>query len=143
MQVEALKEALKTEQAEKARLNMARENLELNLESMRANLQQLSRELAYHRSAPDEPTQDQQQQQQQQGSKEVSLFPCACKRHSNMVPQNSCYTHGSGAQLCTSLPEISEAIKLTMIEGSTNMCYVCSTAQSELHFVDPAIISGL
>jgi len=84
VQVEALKEALKTEQSEKLRLDMARENLELNIESMRANLQQLSRELAYHRSAPDEPSHDQQQQQQQQGSREVFLFPSACKRHYNM-----------------------------------------------------------
>ena len=32
---------------------MARENLQADIAAMRANLQQLSRELAYHRSAPD------------------------------------------------------------------------------------------
>ena len=41
--MESLKAALKSEQIEKARLDMARENLEINITAMRANLQQLSR----------------------------------------------------------------------------------------------------
>ncbi len=52
-QVHGLKEALASERSEKARLDMARENLQADMAAMRANLQQLSRELAYHRSAPD------------------------------------------------------------------------------------------
>ena len=60
--MESLKAALKSEQIEKARLDMARENLEINITAMRANLQQLSRELAYHRSAPDQPPPEQQHQ---------------------------------------------------------------------------------
>ena len=59
--MESLKAALKSEQIEKARLDMARENLEVNITAMRANLQQLSRELAYHRTSPDRPGLEQQQ----------------------------------------------------------------------------------
>ena len=60
--MESLKAALQSEQIEKARLDMARENLESNITAMRANLQQLSRELAYHRTAPDPPALEQQQE---------------------------------------------------------------------------------
>lgn len=60
--MESLKAALQSEQIEKARLDMARENLETNITAMRANLQQLSRELAYHRNAPDPPALEQQQE---------------------------------------------------------------------------------
>ena len=51
-QVEGLNEALASERSEKARLGLARENLQADIAAMRAHLQQLSRELAYHRSAP-------------------------------------------------------------------------------------------
>ncbi len=61
--MEGLKAALKSEQIEKARLDMARENLEVNITAMRANLQQLSRELAYHRTAPENPALDGHQEQ--------------------------------------------------------------------------------
>ncbi len=70
--MESLKAALKSEQIEKARLDMARENLEINIMAMRANLQQLSRELAYHRNAPDQPAPE--QQQHQGSANEVSTF---------------------------------------------------------------------
>lgn len=46
-----LKEALRSESTERARLSMARENLEADVEALRASLQQLSRELAYRRSS--------------------------------------------------------------------------------------------
>lgn len=52
--MDALKDALQSERADKARLDMARENLEADVAALRANLQQLSRELAYHRSDPAE-----------------------------------------------------------------------------------------
>ena len=60
--MEGLKATLKSEQIEKARLDMARENLEVNITAMRANLQQLSRELAYHRAVPENPAPDPLQQ---------------------------------------------------------------------------------
>ena len=43
---------------------MARENLQADVAAMRANLQQLSRELAYHRSVPDEAQSGQPNQQE-------------------------------------------------------------------------------
>ena len=50
-QLEALKETLRSESTERARLSMSRENLEADVEALRASLQQLSRELAYRRSS--------------------------------------------------------------------------------------------
>ena len=52
--MDGLNEELASERSEKARLDMVRENLQADIAAMRANLQQLSRELAYHRSAPNE-----------------------------------------------------------------------------------------
>ena len=77
--MEGLKEALASERSEKARLDMARENLQADVAAMRANLQQLSRELAYHRSAPDEAQSGQLNQQQVDCAPKVhDLALCMC-----------------------------------------------------------------
>ena len=67
--MDSLNEALASERSEKARLDMVRENLQADIAAMRANLQQLSRELAHHRSAPEEA------QCGQLGAKEVACAP--------------------------------------------------------------------
>ena len=74
--MEGLKGALASERSEKARLDMARENLQADVAAMRANLQQLSRELAYRRSAPDEALSGQLNQQE---------VECAPKVHDRAV----------------------------------------------------------